>query len=154
MAQNINSDRIPKEGYKVQGIMLFSMSLYARFEQEPALAVINQAIDLALDLGMSRNSFALKDRIGNLIIEESWRKTWWDLCMMDGVLASLNSVHRSFRLQNAQTDMPLPCKELDYAQCRPMPPPRTQSDFLGRTFAMDSYNYSSMAYKIEEFRLL
>ncbi len=153
-AENITSDRIPKDGHKVQGLMLFGMSLYARFEQGPALAVINQAIDLALDLGMSCNSFALKHGMGNQIIEESWRRTWWDLYMMDGVLASFNSAQHSFRLQNVQTNLPLPCEELDYTQCRHIPPPRTQSDFLERAFSMSTYNYSSMAYKIEAVRLL
>jgi hypothetical protein len=152
-AEIITSDRIPKDGHKVQGLMLFGMSLYARLEQQPALAVVNQAIDLALDLGMNCNSFSLKHGMDNPIIEESWRRTWWDLYMMDGILASLNSVQHPFRLQHVQTDVPLPCEELDYAQCRPMPPPRTQSDFLGRTFAVDTYEYSSMAYKIEAVRL-
>ncbi|KAI9808813.1 MAG: hypothetical protein M1827_007188 [Pycnora praestabilis] len=152
-AENITSDHIPKDGYQVQGLMLFGMSLYARFEQELAMACINQAIDLALDLGMSYHRFALKHGMGNPIIEESWRRTWWDLYMIDGILATLNSAQHPFRLQDVQTDMPLPCEEFDYAQCKDMPRLRTQSDFLERAFAAETYVYSSMAYKIEAVRL-
>ena len=153
LAENITSDGIPNDGYKVQGLMLFGISLYARFEQEPAMVVVNQAIDLALDLGMNFHSFALKHGMGNSIVEETWRRTWWELYAMDGVLATLSSVQHPFRLQYVQTDMPLPSEELDFAQCRPLPPPRTQGDFLERAFAAETYNYSSMAYKIEAVRL-
>jgi len=153
-AENITSDRIPKDGHRVQGLMLLGISLYARFEEEPAIAAINQAIDLALDFEMNFHSFALKHGMGNPIVEESWRRTWWELYLMDGILASLTSAQHPFRLQNVQTDVPLPCEESDYAQCRPMPPHRTQGDFLERAFATETYEYSSMAYTIEAVRLM
>lgn len=152
-AENITSDGIPKDGHRVQGLMVLGISLYARFEKEPAIAAIDQAIDLALNLGMHLPSFALKHGMGNLIVEESWRRTWWELYTMDGVLATLSSARRPFRLQNIQTDIPLPCEESDYAECRSMPPYRTQGDFLERAFATETYDYSSMAYKIEAVRL-
>lgn len=152
-ADGITSDRIPKDGHKVQGLMLWGISLYARFEKEPATAAINQAIDLALDLGMNFHSFARRYGMGNPIVEESWRRTWWELYTMDGILATLSSAEHPFRLQDVHTDIPLPCEESDYAQCKAMPPHRTQGDFRERAFAAEAYRYSSMAYKIEAVRL-
>ena len=153
-AESILSAQIAENGHKVQGLMLFGMSLFARFEQDSALTVFNRAIDLALSLGMNSKNFALNHGVGNPIIEESWRRTWWELYMVDGILASLNSVQHVFRLQNIQTDVPLPGEEINYAQCQPTHTLRSQSDFLDRSFAMESYPYSSMAYKIEAVRLM
>lgn len=153
-AEDITSNHIPNDGYKVQGLMLFGMSLFARCEQEPALVVINQAIDLALELGMNTKNFALDHAVSNPTLEESWRRTWWDLYMMDGILASLSSVQHRLRLHNVQTDVPLPCEEDIYALCKPIPPLRSRVDFLERAFAFQDCDYSSLAYKIEAVRLL
>ncbi|KAK0512059.1 hypothetical protein JMJ35_005187 [Cladonia borealis] len=153
-AENITSDRVPADGFKVQGLLLFGMSLFARCEQELALTIIDQAIDLALNLGMNSKTFAITHGMGNAIIEESWRRTWWDLYMVDGILSSLNSIHHTFRLQHIQNDVPLPCEETDYLECKAITTFRSQQDFLDRAFAAEPYNYSSEAYKIESVRLL
>ena len=153
-AANITSDRIPADGFKVQGLLLFGMSLFARCEQELALAIIDQAIDLALNLGMNSRNFAITHGMGSSVIEESWRRTWWELYMVDGILSSLNSIHHTFRLQHIHTDVPLPCEESDYAECKTITTFHLQQDFLDRAFAAEPYNYSSEAYKIEAVRLL
>ncbi len=153
-AKNITSNHISNDGFKVQGLMLFGMSLFARCEQEPALVVINQAIDLALELGMNTKNFSLGNAVGNSILEESWRRTWWDLYMIDGILASLSSVQHPLRLHDVPTDVPLPCEEDIYVQCKAMPPLRSRLDFLERAFAFHECDYSSFAYKIESVRLL
>lgn len=69
-AENITLDRTPKDGHRVQGLMLLGISLYARYEEEPAIAAINQAIDLALDLDMNFHSFALKYGMGNPLLRK------------------------------------------------------------------------------------
>lgn len=153
-AENITSDRVPADGFKVQGLLLFGMSLFARCEQELALTVIDQAIDLALNLGMNSKTFAITHAMGNPIIEESWRRTWWDLYMVDGILSSLNSIHHTFRLQHIQNDVPLPCEETDYLECKTITTFRSQQDFVDRAFEAEPYDYSSEAYKIEAVRLL
>lgn len=153
-AEGIALNHVPDDGFKVQGLMLFGMSLFARYEQEPALLVINQAIDLALELGMNTKNFSLGHAVGNPILEESWRRTWWDLYMIDGILASLSSVQHPLRLHNVPTDVPMPCEEEIYAQCKPVPPLRSRLDFLERAFAFQECEYSSLAYKIESVRLL
>ena len=153
-AETIASDRVPADGFKVQGLLLFGMSLFARCEQELALTIIDQAIDLALNLGMNSKTFAITHGMGNPIIEESWRRTWWDLYMVDGILSSLNSIHHTFKLQHIHNDVPLPCEETDYLECKTITTFRSQQDFHDRAFAAEPYNYSSEAYKIEAVRLL
>lgn len=152
-AENITSELIQDDGFKVQGLILFGMSLYARCETEQAVAVIHQAIDLALDLGMHRSTFVLQHGMNNTIIEESWRRTWWELYTMDGILATLNGAHYSSRLHDVQSNVALPCEASHFSLCKGIPPLRTQNDFLQRTFAEEPYEYSSMAYKIEAIRL-
>ena len=154
LAENITSDQVPADGFKVQGLLLFGMSLFARCEQDLALSIIDRAIDLALNLGMNSKTFAITHGMGNPVIEESWRRTWWELYMVDGILSSLNSIHHTFRLQHIQNDVPLPCEETDYVECKTITTFRSQQDFIDRAFAAEPYNYSSEAYKIEAVRLL
>ena len=154
LAEGITAEDVSNDGYKVQGLMLFGMSLFARFEPEPALTVINQAIDLAVNLGMNSKTYATNHGMGTDVIEESWRRTWWDLFTIDGILASMNNVPHTFRLQDIQNDLLLPSEENDYAQCKIVPQLRSQNDFLDRTFSTEDYAYSSFAYKIEAVRLL
>ena len=153
-AENITSSHVPNDGFKVQGLMLFGMSLFARCEQEPALVIINKAIDLALELRMNTNNFSIGSAVGDPILEESWRRTWWELYMMDGILASLSSVQYSMRLHNTPANVPLPCEEQIYANCKRLPPLRSQLDFQERAFAYQECDYSSLAYKIESVCLL
>lgn len=154
-AENITSDHTSDDGHKVQGLILLGMALFSHSEQQFGVTIFDQAITLALQLGMNMTAFATRHGMSNAVIEESWRRTWWELYMVDGILASLNSVPHMFRLQHVRTDMPLPYDDAEYAQCTyEISPQRSQAEFLERSFAVETYEYSSMAYKIEAVRLL
>lgn len=152
-AQDIRSSLVPDDGFKVQGLLLLGMTLYACSDTELALTTLDQAIDTALKLGMNHHEFALKNSRGNSILGESWRRTWWELYMLSGTMTALSNAQCPFILRDTPTDMPLPCEDSDYAQCKPIASLRAQSDFQERTFAPDPYKYSSLAYKIEAIRL-
>lgn len=153
-AEGIAAENIPNDGYKVQGLVLLGMSLFARCEPEYALTIIDQAINLAVNLGMNSKTYASNYGMGNHVLEESWRRTWWELYNVDGILASMNNIPHTFRLQDFQNDLLLPSEETDYAQCKISRELRTQADFLDRTFSTEDFAYSSYAYKIEAVRLL
>ena len=77
---------------------------------EQATHTLDRAIDLALDLGMNRRSFAAERSFGVPVLAESWRRTWWELYVMDGMFAAVH-MKTSFRLHSVPTDVGLPCEE-------------------------------------------
>ena len=113
LANQVLSEQIPKDGYKVQSLLLFAISLHARDEQKLAKEILGTAVDIALDLGMHRKEFSLEHGEGCRSLQESWRRTWWELYVMDGMLAALNQLS-SFKLINVETNVPLPCEEVVY----------------------------------------
>src|SRR2546421_428854 len=83
------SDVVPADGYKVQSLLLLSMGLFARFEQVPGVEALQTATDLALRLGMNHATFASFHSQGNEVLEESWRRTWWNLYTVDGLVSAI-----------------------------------------------------------------
>ena len=171
LANQVLSDQIPNDGYKVQALLLFAISLHARDEQKLAKEILGTAIDLALDLGMNRKEFCIDNGEGCRSLQESWRRTWWELYVMDGMLAALHQLN-TFKLVGVATDVPLPSEEAVYqsadvcispfllryvltnTQCKMIPEPHSMSLFQGRVFASHEVAFSSFAYRIEAIRLL
>lgn len=102
-----------KNGYLVQAMVISTIMLHAQNEQQQAKKLLGSAIDLAIALGMHRNSFAPNNSEGSSLLEESWRRTWWELYIMDGMLAALHQENQ-FRLHSIDSDLLLPCEERDY----------------------------------------
>ncbi len=115
LANQVLSDQIPKDGYKVQALLLFAISLHARDEQKLAKEILGTAIDMALDLGMHRKEFCIEHGEGCRSLQESWRRTWWELYAMDGMLAALHQLD-TFKLFKVETNVPLPCEEAVYQE--------------------------------------
>ena len=113
LANQVLSDQIPNDGYKVQALLLFAISLHARDEQKLAKEILGTAVDLALALGMNRKEFCIDHGEGCRSLQESWRRTWWELYVMDGMLAALHQLN-TFKLVNVETNVPLPCEEATY----------------------------------------
>lgn len=110
LANQVLSDQIPKDGFKVQALLLFAISLHARDEQKLAKEIMDSTIDMALELGMHRKEFCIEHGEGCRSLQESWRRTWWELYAMDGMLAALHQLN-SFKLFKIETNVPLPCEE-------------------------------------------
>lgn len=110
LANQVLSDQIPKDGFKVQALLLFAISLHARDEQKLAKEIMDSTIDMALELGMHRKEFCIEHGEGCRSLQESWRRTWWELYAMDGMLAALHQLN-SFKLFKVETNVPLPCEE-------------------------------------------
>ena len=113
LANQVLSDQIPKDGYKVQALLLFAISLHASDEQKLAKEILTVAADMALELGMHRKEFCIEQGERCRGLQESWRRTWWELYVMDGMLAALNQLD-SFQLFKVETNVPLPCEEAIY----------------------------------------
>jgi hypothetical protein len=100
----------PKDGFSVQAMMLFAVGLHANNEPDKAGQV---AINLALEIGLNRAEFAILNGSGDRVMEESWKRTWWSLFVINGLFAGVNP-SITFRLRDVASDVPLPCEESEY----------------------------------------
>jgi hypothetical protein len=104
----------PKDGFRVQALLALAIGLDGYTHQEKALKVLLDAQDLALELGMNKRDFAFINGNGSSVLEESWRRTWWELYVIDGMIAGVHQ-RSSFRLNEIHADVALPCEEKEYA---------------------------------------
>src|SRR6266536_3328172 len=77
-----------RDGYLVQTLLLYALGLHANDERSRASQILNMTIDLALELGMNGTDYARTHNEGYSVVEESWRRTWWELYFIDGELAA------------------------------------------------------------------
>ena len=144
---------IREDGFKVQALYIWAMVLWSRYEVTSSVMYLQKAVDLVLQLEMDRAEFSVAHGRGIPQLEESWRRTWWDIYSLDAVVSILTLGGYETRLLNRKSDVPLPCEEDVYQNNKPIPPPRTFQELQAREFADEEYEYSSFAYRIEAARL-
>ncbi|KAF3915913.1 hypothetical protein AA313_de0204455 [Arthrobotrys entomopaga] len=142
----------PRNSFTVQAMLLFAIGLHADNLQERSGQVKDIAIDMALELGMNLEGFAEAAGEGDPVIEESWRRTWWELYFLDGIFAGVHQ-RDCFRLWSVECTVPLPCEEAEYLTSR-IPATRSLVDFDERYFSDDNRPFSSYAYRVEAVRIL
>jgi len=103
-----------KDGTFVQALLLLAIGLHIENDDEDSASVLSSAVALALDLGMHYRDFAHIHGEGNTLIEESWRRTWWELFIIDGMMGGVNQKY-TLQLMQVDMDVSLPCEEADYA---------------------------------------
>jgi hypothetical protein len=74
---------------------------------------MDAATRLALDLGMHRRQFAEQNGKGDEVLEESWRRTWWQLYVVDAFFAAMARAN-TFPTCNVDATVDLPCEEDEY----------------------------------------
>lgn len=99
-----------RNGHTVQALLLLAIAQHSTDLAHQACQTLDSAINLALELGMNKNFYRCGCCIDNPILRESWRRTWWELYVIDGMLAAVHQ-KSSFRLHSQQADLPLPCEE-------------------------------------------
>ncbi|KAH7147303.1 hypothetical protein DER46DRAFT_703957 [Fusarium sp. MPI-SDFR-AT-0072] len=133
----------PKNGFLLQAMLLLIIGLHGNYQLKRAAKLMAEARDISIHLKMNTHSFATTNGQGIPILEESWRRTWWELYVV-GALTS--GVHQTniFALHNVHTDVGLPCEEHQFLTGQ-IPPPMHPYDmenmelFGGRPFS--SYTY-------------
>jgi len=148
------SDSTPDDGHKVQSMLLLSMAFFARFEAPQGIEALQAAISLALRLGMNRKTYGSFNSRGNEVIEESWRRTWWNLYAVDGLVSAIDGLGWVSMLRDVTSDVPLPCECSDYMECRPSLSNKSFYDLQNRVFDDTNYPWSSFAYEVEAVRLM
>lgn len=107
------SDGIIFNGFRVQNMLLLSIVEHAQGNEDSAHQTIQAAITLALEIGMNRASFSHDNSWGSPVIEESWRRTYWELYVINGTLAAMRD-QNSFVLHTKESEVGLPCEESLY----------------------------------------
>lgn len=107
------SPTTPKDGFLVQALLLVIVALDGNCEQDKARELLNEAESIAVEIGLNTRQFAALHGRGNPVLEESWRRTWWDLYVCDGMIAGVHRV-TNFLLYDVVCDVALPCEESEY----------------------------------------
>ncbi|KAL7906349.1 N-terminal binuclear Zn cluster-containing/DNA binding domain-containing protein [Trichoderma velutinum] len=136
----------PQDGFKVQAMMLSIVALDGCCQNEKAAQLLGRTETLALSIGLNKAHFATLNGRNNPVLEESWRRTWWDLFIIDGMVAG---VHRmtNFLLYDITPEVSLPCEEHQYLAGH-IPQPMSLEDLEDREFSGDERRFSSFAYRI------
>lgn len=103
----------PKDGFLVQAMIITIVGLDGCRNNDKARDILADAEQIAIELGMYFQAYAVTHGCGNPRLEESWRRTWWDLFVVDGMIAG---VHRqtNFLLYDFTATAGLPCEEHEY----------------------------------------
>ncbi|KAI8715407.1 Zn(2)-C6 fungal-type domain-containing protein [Fusarium sp. LHS14.1] len=136
-----------KDGFLVQALLLLLIGLDGQGHQDKAREILADAERLAVRIGLNTRPFATLHGRGMAVLEESWRRTWWDLYVVDGMIAG---VHRStnFLLFDEPCDVALPCEEYQYLS-GDIPQPMYLEDMDDIDFSGEDREFSSFAYRIQ-----
>ncbi|OAK97830.1 hypothetical protein IQ06DRAFT_328105 [Phaeosphaeriaceae sp. SRC1lsM3a] len=150
--RNISNGNYPRDAYTVQALMLFGIGLHAHNEVPRAAQIFNLAQALTLEVGLHRMEFALMHGGGDPQLEESWRRTWWSMYCVNGMMTAVNPGVQ-FKLKDIVTDVPLPCENQQYFSGH-IPYPSTLQDYDDSAFLPTLPIFSSFAYLIDAVRIL
>ncbi|KAI5364976.1 hypothetical protein Slin15195_G045140 [Septoria linicola] len=152
-AESLAGSSTRKTPEMVQASLLYSMSLHARYEPMEAMTAISKAADTAIELRMYETDFAIQHGHGDSVYEESLRRTWWELYIADGYLASLHR-QTSFKSNSVEITTLLPCDDEAYDNCTIPSQSFSLENYDGRLFADEDWQFSSAAYRIDAIRIL
>lgn len=109
----LSRDDLPFTGFTVQALLLLAISVHCCNSFQLARSLLDKASSIALEIGMQFKYFAATHSNGSMVLEESWRRTWWGLYTVDGIF---QVIQRSpyFALWHVQADVELPCEESEY----------------------------------------
>lgn len=109
----IHNPQAHRDGFLIQAMMVIIVALDGSCQQEKAAEILGSVETLAIQIGLNTRQFATLNGRSIPVLEESWRRTWWDLFIIDGMIAG---VHRAtnFLLFDIPADVALPCEEHQY----------------------------------------
>ncbi|KAF2471076.1 uncharacterized protein BDR25DRAFT_30155 [Lindgomyces ingoldianus] len=150
--RTIASQNYPKDGYTVQALLLFSIGLHANNDVPRAAQIFGMAQAMTVEIGLHRSDYAIINGNNDRVLEESWRRTWWSMYTVNGMMAAVNPGVQ-FRLKDIATDVPLPCENDEYFSGQ-IPYARTIQEYDDSAFAPEEMVFSSFAYLIDAIRIL
>jgi hypothetical protein len=105
-----NTPRCP---FLAQALLLYSISLFWSQEDNTSRKQMDLALQTALDLGMHHRDFAVNNAPYVPILQECFRRTWWQIYIIDAAYAAIEHLS-TFRANSVISDVDLPCEEDEY----------------------------------------
>ncbi|KAL2822678.1 hypothetical protein BDW59DRAFT_180846 [Aspergillus cavernicola] len=121
------SDPTLRDGFQVQALLLLAIVDHSHCHEQNAHRLIQTAVNLALEIGLHHPSFASEHSYGHSVLEESWRRTYWELYVVDGLLSAMRE-QSPFRLYHHVAKVQLPCAEKMYNSASILPTEQTLDD--------------------------
>ncbi|RAK99642.1 Zn(II)2Cys6 transcription factor [Aspergillus ibericus CBS 121593] len=134
----------PNDEFKVQGLLLLSIIEHSYGAEEKARKLLHEAIQLACRLGMNSTSFARAHSRGSPILEESWRRTYWELVVVEGIMSAIGGGGIMSSPKWINHDMQLPCDENAYNSEQTLQQPPSLSTLPDP----DTHHISSFTHRI------
>lgn len=150
-----------KSHHVVQARLLLAIVLHARGDIRDSVAQLDQAVSAALEGGMHRRAYSTTHGGQSPIVEESLRRTWWELYVVDGFVAALQR-RTGARSHRCAPDVLLPCDEALYKAAgledepTSFPESPTLEQFDARLYTENhvATSFSSFCYRIDAVRIL
>ncbi|KAL1611958.1 hypothetical protein SLS60_000181 [Paraconiothyrium brasiliense] len=130
--------------YFIQALMLYSIAVYWCDEPERGREFLDEAINGAFILGMHQRDFAEQNGNGDPVLEESWRRTWWQMHVTDVHIAGSTHTFQGLSVKLPITT-DLPCEEQCY-ETGLIPLPASLKNYDIREFS--DMEFSSFAHLI------
>lgn len=137
-----------QDAFSVQCLLLNSIALYWCGQEESSREEMDDAIRIALSLSIHSCSFATAHGLENPVLEESWRRTWWQLCIVDAYYAAM--LHQTSPLmRRLDITTALPCEESEYEAGVCSEP--YQIPYVNATPGFDQFNFYRLSLAQEHF---
>lgn len=150
--QALSSSALPRAPWSIQALLLFSVAQHHRDMRPESRQTADVAIELALELQMNSKEFARAYGEANPVLEESWRRTYYFLTLLDQHLAVVvNSP--VFALRDIPNHVDLPCDD-EYFESGQIPSTTTWQEYEMREFADIEVVYSSIVYLTDISRVV
>lgn len=137
----------PDNVFQIQALILTTLASYARFERDIGNTALYAAIDAASRIRLGFNNFALDHEP---LLRESWRRTWWELYTIAGLISLISGTNVRL-IKSPQMTLPYACETYQASQVAPM---GTLEEMQQRFLHESPFEWSSFAYRIEAMRIL
>lgn len=139
---------------RVQALVLYAIILHVRQQAKEAGVCISRAANIALRLGMHEPTFAREHSACSPLVQESLRRTWWELYTVDIFIAALNR-RPTFHTACTKSFPLLPCAQVLYEAGECDPNPATLQAFENRIFSPEPQTrFSPLCFRIDAIRVV
>lgn len=111
--QALRSISLSRSPFSVQALILFAIAQYHSDQRAEAQKRLNLAVAIAIELRMNQKEFARAYGEANPVLEESWRRTYYMLNVIDQHFAIISN-SPIYALLNIPNLVDLPCDDVFY----------------------------------------
>lgn len=140
--------------HRIQSFVLLALVFFGSHDMSRANDCICRAVLLAQEAGLDRLDSDPLQHSHTPMQQESARRTWWEVYMVDALLALLESRPPRLATQTPAVLPRVPCTEEFYELGGDTGPQQTYADFESRYFLPDPVQFSPHFYRIEAVNIV